>query len=195
MYASQFGKLETKNSNEILKIIKSTKSKMGKLKRIMENPSYKPTKCPTELTMYKCEREFLDSAICKYILLTGEYNYSNIEKKDVCFNQKLDNLVKITFNFNEWISPLGYTNTIRLSKLGEKDKISLVERLKNLHIGEWRKNYTPDRYGVCVLDGNSWSLTLEFKERKKLTYNGINAYPYNFRELTNILEEYECFVF
>ena len=38
-----------------------------------------------------------------------------------------------------------------------------------------------------VLDGEQWVLKFEYKDGKKKTFNGNNAYPYNFDELLEVL--------
>ena len=34
--------------------------------------------------------------------------------------------------------------------------------LSDIHLEEWRKEYSPERYGMYILDGTQWKLTLEF---------------------------------
>ena len=55
-------------------------------------------------------------------------------------------------------------------------------------MGEWRRYYHTERFGYVVLDGTQWELTVEYgNDRKSFTSGGSNAYPYNFRELTELL--------
>ena len=75
MYIPPFEKLEAANKEELLKIIKSIKIKMRRLKVKMEHPDYRyrtNIKCPTDLLIYKCDRNFLDRAIFKYIEIGGD---------------------------------------------------------------------------------------------------------------------------
>ena len=54
-------------------------------------------------------------------------------------------------------------------------------------MGEWRKYYSPERFGYVVLDGTQWELTIEYSNgRKSFTSGGCNSYPYNFQKLTEL---------
>lgn len=60
------------------------------------------------------------------------------------------------------------------------DKEEFLDGLRELHIGEWRTNYT----NPYVLDGIQWELKIEFSNgRRPFKTGGSNAYPYNFNEL------------
>ncbi|MBR2870919.1 MAG: hypothetical protein IKB98_06065 [Clostridia bacterium] len=66
-------------------------------------------------------------------------------------------------------------------------KQEFLSQLERLHIGEWRKSYYPNRFGVSVLDGEEWVLNIEYSDGKKAKYGGQNAYPYNYEELLELL--------
>lgn len=69
------------------------------------------------------------------------------------------------------------------------DKNELLNQLSKLYIGEWRKDYTPERFGYSVLDGTQWQLKLEFNNgRRPCKFGGSNSYPYNFNKLLDIFE-------
>ena len=66
-------------------------------------------------------------------------------------------------------------------------KEEFLELFADLHIGEWRKNYDTTRFGIHVLDGTQWDLTIEYNNgRKAFKVGGSNAYPYNFNRLTEL---------
>ena len=201
MYRPPFEKLEGTDLKELLKIIKQTKTKMHRLQRKMENPNYKYCEkcCPRDLTIYKCDRYFLDMAIVRYIFLGGKYEYTSKELKDIEFNDKLDDIIKITFMersffevgdkieielFGEEVKYKGYGD----ERVFIRDKNSLIKELKELHLGEWEEYYTPTKFGVEVLDGNTWNLELYFKDGSKKTFGGENAYPYNYEDLIEITQ-------
>ena len=100
MYMPAFEKLKTENKEELLKLIKATRIKMGRLKAKMEHPDYKNRKekvCPSDLVIYKCDRDFLNSAILQYLILGGEYLETKLSLRDSAFNDKLEDIEKITF--------------------------------------------------------------------------------------------------
>ncbi|MBQ3235125.1 MAG: hypothetical protein IJA97_03080 [Clostridia bacterium] len=68
-----------------------------------------------------------------------------------------------------------------------EDKDEFLQEFANLHVGEWRKSYLPDRFGVCVLDGVEWELKIEYNTHKSVKFSGTNAYPYNFKELLRVI--------
>lgn len=62
-----------------------------------------------------------------------------------------------------------------------------IGRLTDLHIGEWRRRYTTQRFGYMVLDGTQWDLVFEYHNgHKPVRFDGDNAYPYNFARLERL---------
>ena len=63
-------------------------------------------------------------------------------------------------------------------------KAEFIEGLRNLHIGEWKRDYM----NPYVLDGTQWNLEIQYNgDRKPIRISGSNAYPYNFDDLTEFL--------
>ena len=206
MYMPPFEKLQTNNKEELLKTIRSTKQKMGRLRKKMEHPNYRDLikKGPSDLTIYKCDRDFLKMAINKYVCLGGEYKEFKKDLKDLTFNERLNSLKRITFCYGDFISNNDKTiidlsgEEIRVElyflsdsveKKTEITKEEFLRQLAELHIGEWRTHYSSDRYGVAICDGEQWKFKLEYEDGKTKTFTGFNAYPYNFEEL---LELFDC---
>ena len=205
MYIPPFEKLQTKNKDDILKEINSTKRRMACLKIKMEHPFYKEQErfCPSDLTIFKCDRDYLNRAILEYISLGGEYKQGALEKRDSEFNEKINKITKITLTKGGFFSPREKI-VVDLScdkpryfrgliyELFEKEvdytKQEFLSQLERLHIGEWRKSYYPNRFGVSVLDGEEWVLNIEYSDGKKAKYGGQNAYPYNYEELIGLLD-------
>lgn len=58
-------------------------------------------------------------------------------------------------------------------------KEEFVAGLREIHIGEWKKEYV----NMDILDGEQWKLKIQYDDvRKSFTVYGSNAYPYNFKE-------------
>ena len=206
MYRPLFENLETKNKEELLKLINEIKAKLTQLRNVMEHPNYKCTKCPSELTMYKCERDFLNMAINRYFALGGEYKYDDKELSDIEFNDKLEEIVKISLRNGLWYE---YKPNVIIEVTAEKiickalagidyvekaveyEKENFLYELGNLHIGAWNEEYSTERFGLYCLDGTAWELQIEYKDGNKKIYFGQNAYPYNFNELLNLMGENE----
>ena len=205
MYMPPFERLQNASKEDLLKIIHSTKIKMGRLRKKMEHPDYKYRKekvCPSDLVIYKCDRDFLNMAIVQYLILGGEYQESKKSLRDSAFNDRLEDIVKITF-YNGGFFSTNEKTIIDLSgdelkvmsgsfsevyeKITETTREEFLYRLGELHIGEWRSHYSCERYGMEVCDGIQWVLKFEYKDGKKKTFSGNNAYPYNFDELLELL--------
>lgn len=205
MYIPPFEKLEAANKEELLKIIKSIKIKMRRLKVKMEHPDYRyrtNIKCSTDLLIYKRDRNFLDRAISKYIEIGGDYKFSKSELSDICFNEKVGEISKIIFTNggffeveqktvvtlieNEVKVETGIFGDLVPFDIGY-DKENFLYEFGRLHIGEWRRHYMPENFGMSTLDGEQWSLKIEYNDGKEKEYAGINAYPYNYEDLISLL--------
>jgi len=205
MYMPPFEEVKKANEDELLKIIRGTKKKMGRLRNIMEHPDYKyrtDKKCPSDLVIYKCDRDFLNMAIIRYISLGGDYKYGQTELNDTKFNDKLEEISKITFinggffegqrktvvdlSGNEVKLATGYLGDLAPFDIGY-DKENFLYEFGELHIGEWRRSYQTERFGISILDGEQWSLEIEYRDGKKKEYGGSNAYPYNYEDLISLL--------
>jgi len=205
MYMPPYQELENASEEELLKIIRGTKSRMGRLRKKMEHPYYKENveqRCPSDLVIYKCDRDFLNMAIIKYIAKGGDYKYSLKDLEDTSFNDNLENIKKIIF-YNGTCFSIPIKTVIDLSgdkfkvKVGDFGDIASVEttydkenflyEFGELHIGEWRHFYSPSRYGIAILDGVQWFLEIQYKNGRKKKYAGSNAFPYNYDDLLSLL--------
>ena len=201
--------LKGKNADEILSEIKKLKRRITELKRIAEHPEYKSTMRPDEGAQISCSREYLERAkqalaelgveyqptkselkamefdanipyIYDVILTIGGYFYGNDEYDAVIMDDEV--LYSVShFNFG---NPPQYTRAID----ADMTKEEFLEELKDLHIGEWRKNYDTQRFGYDVCDGTQWTLEIKYaKGKKPVKIYGDNAYPYNFNRLKNLM--------
>ena len=205
MYMPPFEKLQNASLEDLLKIIHSTKIKMGRLRKKMEHPDYRyktEIVSPSDDVIYKCDRDFLNMAIIKYINLGGDYKWSHAEKKETEFNDNLENIKKIIF-YNGTCFSIPKRTIIEIN--GEElkvesgdydcmypmetdhDKESFLYQLGELHLGEWRPFYSAKRYGKDVLDGIQWFVEIQYNNGRKKKFAGSNAYPYNFDELLVVL--------
>ena len=203
MYKPPFEDLD-KSKEELLKLINGTKNRMGRLRNVMEHPDYKyrAKKSPSDLVVYKCDRDFLNMAIIKYISKGGEYKYSKAELKDTNFNDNLENIKKIIF-YNGTCFSIPKRTIIDLSSNELKissgdysemfnvdtgyDKENFLYELGELHLGEWRPFYNTKKLGVAVLDGVQWFLEIQYKNGRKKKFSGSNAFPYNYDDLLSLL--------
>ena len=196
--------LRGKTKEQIMTDIRGLKQEIGRLKNIIEGPDdgLKTIMHPSESTQIYWTRKYLELAKQAYAEAGGSYSLSKSEEKATDFDINIDAISKITFSIGGYFG--GYRSYIvelseRLkayTKLWEdKEPLSLwdddseeaftkgtfIAALKELHIGEWRRRYTTERFGYMVLDGTQWELEFEYSNgHKPVRFDGDNSYPYNF---------------
>ncbi len=194
--------LKGKTAEQIMTTIRGLKQEIGRLKNIVEHPNYVGTVEPSERTRISCSQDYLERAKRALEEVGGTYVPSAAEKKAMEFDENIPFINKVEFCIGGYFN--GYetrTYTIdgdkvhtniehslilKLSNSGdfeiyEMDKDYLFESLKDLHIGEWRRDYNTRRFGYMVCDGTQWHLEIYFSNGyKPVKIYGDNAYPYNF---------------
>lgn len=200
--------LKGKNEKQILSAIRGLKNRIGHLKNVIENPNYgtEPIIHPSEDVQISCNRLYLQRAIKVLDDMGCPYKYSKAELKSIELQNDLEHISKISFEiggyfqgFTEYVieitddsatmSSINCLSPERNEVEKKIDKNELLYQLSELYIGEWRKDYNPERFGIAVLDGIQWQLKLEFNnDRKPCEFSGSNSYPYNFNKLLDIFK-------
>ncbi|MEZ2661488.1 hypothetical protein [Aneurinibacillus aneurinilyticus] len=196
--------LKGKTEEQILTVIRGLKQEIGRLKNTMESPDYGivPIVHPSEETRLHWTREYLEGAKQAYTEAGGTYTLSKSEEKAADFDANMGAICKISFSIGGFFG--GYRSyVIELSdelkaytKLWEDKeplfllddankkpftKDTFIAALKDLHIGEWRRQYSTKRFGYMVCDGTQWELEFEYNNgHKSVRFDGDNSYPYNF---------------
>ena len=170
----------------------------------MENPEYGKHVLvhPSEDVRLSCTREYMEKAMQAYAEAGGTYSLSKSEVKVADFDLNINSINKITFNIGGFFG--GYRSYVveisdnlkAYTKLWEDEeslilfdneneepftKDAFLAALADLHIGEWRRRYTTQRFGYTVCDGTQWELKFEYNNgHKPVIFDGDNSYPYNF---------------
>lgn len=189
--------LREKDAKQILSIIRGLKNEMGHLKNIMEHPDYgtESKVCPSESVRLSCTREYLERAKQALVEVGGTYNPSRTELRTLDFISNVNHISKFTFSiggffggYNTYIADLSGNELKFESKQGEastpmkvfnKDgepltKESFLEGIRKLHMGEWKRSYSPERFGHMVLDGTQWEIEIEYDNgHRKVRFDGI----------------------
>lgn len=162
---------------------------------------------PSEDTRLHCIREYLERAKQAYPEAGGTYTLSKSEEKAADFDSNIDFICKITFSIGGFFG--GYRSYVvelldelrAYTKLWEEEeplvlldeddesftKGNYIVALANLHIGEWRRRYSTQRFGYTVCDGTQWELEFEYNNgHKPVRFDGDNSYPYNFERLKTL---------
>ena len=196
--------LKGKTKEEIMTVIRGLKQEIGHLKNSMENPydGMKTVIHPSEDTRIYWSREYLDIAKQVYAEAGGTYTLSKSEQKAADFDANIDAICKITFSIGGffggyWSHVVELTDGLKAyTKLWENEeplslwdeyneepftKDTFIDALKELHIGEWRRRYSTERFGYVVCDGTQWELEFEYNNgQRPVRFNGDNSFPYNF---------------
>ena len=196
-----YDEIKEKSATEIKKEIRSLKRTINRLKNEIERPDSEPDMvCPSRETVLYWTHEYL--AMAKKALTEAglEYHETSQERRQRVFLDELAGLRRMEFEiggiFCGWEQ---YSITIhgdevkitsglfpRIPEEPIKTKDQLLAKLRDMHLEEWRRNYTPERYGMTILDGAEWNLKLEYENRKPREYDGCNVFPWNFGELCQL---------
>lgn len=202
--------LEGKTPEQIMTAIRGLKREIGRLKNVIEHPDYQPLICPSEDVQLSCMRDYLVRAKKALIDAGGVYVPSKAEVAAESLDAELAHICKVEFSiggFFDGFTTRTYTidgdqlhmdveHSLMLNppdsdegEIEEMDKEYFLNALAGLHLGEWRKNYDPSRFGYTVLDGTQWHLYLEFDNgHKPVKFAGSNSYPYNFNRLLELFD-------
>jgi len=198
--------LTGKTKEQIMSAIRGLKQEIGRLKNTMESPDYGKELImhPSEDTRLHWTREYLERAKQAYTEAGGSYTLSKSEEKAADFDSNMDFICKITFNIGGFFG--GYHSYVvelldglsAYTKLWEDEEpLALMDvdnedpftrdtfmaALRDLHIGEWRRKYSTQRFGYTGCDGTQWELEFEYSNgHKPVRIDGDNSYPYNFNK-------------
>ncbi len=200
--------LNGKSEEEANKAITELREEIARLKKVIEEEteSEEVFVSPSPETRLYMSYEYLDAARDFFASQGWNYEPSKEEVADMKFNERLDDIVSIDFEY-------GYVMAERDSRriTFDGDKLNVVcghfpysleadepeceelrsltrqkflEELKRFHIGEWKKNYE----NPYVLDGCDWSLKIKYNDNTKRSFSGSNMYPSGFYGLLELLE-------
>lgn len=213
--------LKGKSAEQIMSTIRGLKQEIGHLKNTMEHPEYGSGFAiePSESTQLWCTRLYLERAKQALAEEGVVYKPSQAEQKAMEFESNVPFISKVVFEIGGYFG--GYTTRVISLDSDEllvrlhhtlcedpdtpkdefilpMDKDEFLDELSNLHVGEWRRSYHPERFGYSYCDGTQWELEIQFSNgAKPFKSYGSNSYPYNFNQFQELLgidttvEEYE----
>ena len=190
-----YDEVKGKSIEDVESEIRKLKRTITKLKDEIEAPGSEPDLvCPSKSTVIYWSREYLEMAKKALADVGGEYKETKEEKRARAFLERLPSLRRMELEIGGWekydIEVDGDTlKRDPVMVLRDRDdpevetREALLEYLRDMHLEEWRKDYSPERYGIYILDGTQWSLKLIYDDGKTREYEGDNVYPWNFGEL------------
>ena len=190
--------LKGKSLVEMESKIRGLRMSMSRLKRIVENPNYIENVCPSKRTEIKWYRDCLIYARLLYEQAGGVYKPSRAELKAEEFDERIEDIVQVKFSCGSFaghnVCVISFNNEeVVLKKYGNMQqelpapivwevKVEWLELLRAIHIGEWRKRYCDSQ----VMDGEQWELEIMYKDYKRVSFWGSNAYPFSYDELIEL---------
>lgn len=201
-------RLKGKSAKEILRVIRSLKQEIGRLKNMVEHPNYELRSLvvhPTERVQISCNQEYLERAKEALKEAGCVYTPSVAEQKAIKFNDNIPYIEKITFSIGGFFNGIetktftidgNRVKTHLVHTLHSKnpaddgiDKETFLNQLKILNIGGWRRRYDTYRYNIAIMDGTQWELEIHYSNgHRAVKIHGDNAYPYNFDRLLDLFE-------
>ena len=198
---SIFEELKDKPEKEIRTAIRGYKNHIGRLKKILEEPTFEEVMCPSHDLQLQMNREYLQNAILALTTAGFEYKPSKAEIKSELFNEHLEDLMQIEFNVGGFFT----THERYIIKFNETDdavftcdigfggdsevirktisKQECIKELQNLYMGEWKLKYWAD-----VLDGIQWEVKLRFYNNNQKLFHGSNSFSFSYRKLKELCE-------
>ncbi len=193
-----YDEVREKSVEEIHSEIRSLKRTINSLKKEVERPDTTPDMVwPSRETVIYWSREYLVMARKALGDAGGIYKETDIDRRQREFLEDLPRLQHMELEIGglERYSVTVEGDAVKFNgelepKIQEEPietKDQLMEKIRDIHLEEWRKEYSPEQYGIAILDGTQWSLKLEYGNRKLRKYYGNNVYPWNFWELCQLL--------
>ena len=134
------------------------------------------------------------------------HNLTKAEIKDELFNQNVDSIKNIYFEktvhdiaicrniffdkgkvYAQKYDEFSKYDDYEIEELQEFKTEHFIKAIKDLHLGEWRKNYDMSKHGLVVFDGTHWKLEINFGSGYVEKFHGHSTYPYNFELLEMLL--------
>lgn len=204
--------LEGKSTTELKSDIRILKTRIGFLKGTMEHPGYEERQ---EIPGFNKAAELEEAQLqlkntIDALIKAGEpYKLSASELRAKKFDDNIQAIDKIMYgeerkfgNFEVRTYTIAeahvlldikeFTKGICQEELDRPKvfcaKEEFLAGLRELRIGEWRRNYDPSRFDCVVLDGIHWELEISFSNKcRPFNIQGTNSYPYNFKKFRKLL--------
>lgn len=193
-----------KAKEDMLRKIRGLKQEIGRLRNKVDIPQFEDIIIePSPDTRLKVYKDYLRCAIKEYEASGGEYRMSNKEKKAAAFDADIENIISVELEYGGFFCGTErrkvyfdgdkiktersfYNGAIPFEELLflDMNKQSFLSELRDIHIGEWKHGYDNPN----VLDGIQWELVIGYTDKRSRKYWGSNAFPYNFRELLELME-------
>ena len=197
--------LKGKTAAEILSVIRGLKREIGHLKKMMENEDYGPVVVPQAMdpldssvpSRLQHARAYLAKAKAALAEAGGIYNHSQAELRAITFDENIPAISQVVLSVGDvgkapkvWtIIPshdhltLTFQQPYRalVNEIIPMTGEDFLAALRKIHIGEWRKNYSPHKKSYDGSKDTRWELQVYYANgNKPFIASGRDCYPYNF---------------
>ncbi len=191
---------------EIRSSIRGDKVRIGMCKRAIELKPYTDDEdhdVDIERTLLEIGfiRESINAGIAELEKRGLTYTPSRTDIDSARFQSKLTSLQKILLknkeDANEYEYEFDFTGDSMVAKdlraldnevLYTLDKCQTLEKISELYIGEWKKDYNCVSFGIYYFIADAWSVTFTFEDGEQKTVGGSGEYPYNFFDFLYIID-------
>lgn len=210
--------LKGKSPQEIEKIIGDINQEMKSLRKAIEAGYFcyggeEDTRPENRKKLELC-RSYLEEALKAHKQAGGDYKLSKEEQHIADFDAAIPEIKKISFSiyegllYNEEEYMITVDNNCSQFWIDDDDdydydsmptendrkpifsmkREEFFEKLRNIHMGEWRLNYDSSDYGWLVMDGTNWDIDIEYKNGlKEVNFSGSNAFPFSFWDFYTLI--------
>ena len=190
--------LKNESEDFILGEVSTLLAEIKRLKYKMETPYYEFEEhpYPAEREQLAACRSYLEKAREELNSRSGDFDVFSIFSDEEKMREKLNGLKKISVVIGvseRYIATSdGEKFDITTEKDGQKregvsEKQTLLHKLFDIRISEWRSVYLPKDYGWVEPSPMPWEVVIDFENGENcVTYSGISVYPYNFASFIEI---------
>ena len=206
--------LKGKSPQEIEKIIDDINQEMKSLRKAIEAGYFcyggeEDTRPENRKKLELC-RSYLEESLKAHKQAGGDYKLSEEEQHIADFDAAIPHITKIVLQIDQERHFGGERYTVLVDDENAKvwihfydipaptllnckpvfsiKKEEFMEKLRNIHIGEWRSCYSPSDYGRAVMDGEDWKVQIEYGNGlEAVNFSGSNAYPFSFWVLYDLV--------
>lgn len=187
--------LKGKSVEELYELIEDFKIEQVFLKLQIEKENIATFKLPPEEMVSKINsyRLYIKNTYAQIEKINGTIERADAEEFAIQFQENISNIHWIDYQIGGYFEGneeyyLAFDDSSTTND--GMDRETFLKEFSELHIGEWRESYADSDYGEQVMDGTSWSLNIHFYgDIKPAEFSGINAFPYNFGMLDQIIKK------
>ena len=196
--------LKGKSVDQVLDQIEKIRHEISKTKAKLESPANAGNRLayPSESSVIDVYKGYLNTAMEYVLLLGGEpCDLTEEEKTSQIFDSTVDNISCLTLTVGSYLQnkyELSFSTDkaelceIHLGSDEVKTEIDFArarEKIRALHIGEWKETYTPEQYGCTLNEPTKWQLRVDYSNGAcSRFFDGFGIFPYNFHALAKLLK-------